>query len=64
MAESEDVGISLGLAFASALGDRKDITRFGSAFAPLDESLSRVVVDLSRCQIVLLLILLPSHPAI
>lgn len=64
MAESEDVGISLGLAFASALGDRKDITRFGSAFAPLDESLSRVVVDLSRCHIVLLLILLPSHPAI
>ncbi len=46
---SEDVGISLGLAFATALGDRKDITRFGSAYAPLDESLARVVVDLSRC---------------
>jgi imidazoleglycerol phosphate dehydratase HisB len=45
---SEDVGISLGLAFATALGDRKDITRFGSAYAPLDESLARVVVDLSR----------------
>ncbi len=38
----------MGLAFASALGDRKDITRFGSAYAPLDESLARAVVDLSR----------------
>ena len=45
---AEDVGISLGLAFATALGDRKDITRFGSAYAPLDESLARAVVDLSR----------------
>lgn len=47
-ASAEDVGISLGLAFATALGDRKDITRFGSAYAPLDESLARAVVDLSR----------------
>jgi imidazoleglycerol-phosphate dehydratase len=45
---AEDVGISLGLAFSTALGDRKDITRFGSAYAPLDESLTRAVVDLSR----------------
>ncbi len=43
----EDVGISLGQALAQALGDKRGITRFGSAYAPLDEALSRAVVDLS-----------------
>ena len=43
----EDVGISLGEAFNNALGDKKGIFRFGSAYAPLDEALSRVVVDFS-----------------
>jgi imidazoleglycerol-phosphate dehydratase len=43
----EDCAIVLGRAFDTALGDREGITRFGSAYAPLDESLSRVVVDLS-----------------
>ncbi|MBF0139218.1 MAG: imidazoleglycerol-phosphate dehydratase HisB [Magnetococcales bacterium] len=44
----EDVGIALGQAFHQALGDRRGINRFGVAYAPLDESLSRVVVDLSN----------------
>ncbi|MBF0109331.1 MAG: imidazoleglycerol-phosphate dehydratase HisB [Magnetococcales bacterium] len=44
----EDVGIALGQAFREALGDRRGIVRFGSAHVPLDESLSRVVVDLSN----------------
>jgi imidazoleglycerol-phosphate dehydratase len=43
----EDVGIVLGQAFKAALGDKKGIKRFGSAFAPMDESLARVCVDLS-----------------
>lgn len=43
----EDVGIVLGQAFAKALGDRRGITRYGHALCPLDEALSRVVVDLS-----------------
>ncbi len=43
----EDCGIALGRALDRALGDRSGITRFGSAYAPLDESLSRAVVDLS-----------------
>ena len=43
----EDIGIILGEAFNTALGDKKGIRRFGSAYAPLDESLSRVVVDFS-----------------
>jgi len=43
----EDTGIALGQAVARALGDKKGIARFGHAFAPLDEALSRVVVDLS-----------------
>ena len=43
----EDTGISLGKAFISALGDKKDITRYGFAYAPLDEALSRAVVDIS-----------------
>ena len=43
----EDVGLCLGDAFREALGDRRGITRFGEAHAPLDESLARVVVDLS-----------------
>ena len=43
----EDCAIVLGQALDEALGDRAGITRFGSAYAPLDESLSRVVVDLS-----------------
>ena len=43
----EDVGISLGQAFTKALGDKKGIRRYGHAYVPLDEALSRVVVDLS-----------------
>ena len=43
----EDVGITLGQAFAKALGDKKGIRRFGHAYVPLDEALSRVVVDFS-----------------
>lgn len=44
----EDAGIVLGQTFAKALGDRAGIVRFGSAYAPLDESLARVVVDLGK----------------
>ena len=43
----EDTGITLGQAVASALGDKKGLVRFGHAYAPLDEALSRVVIDLS-----------------
>lgn len=43
----EDVGLCLGDALRQALGDRRGIVRFGEAHAPLDESLARVVVDLS-----------------
>ncbi|MCH4248098.1 MULTISPECIES: imidazoleglycerol-phosphate dehydratase HisB [Acinetobacter] len=43
----EDCGITLGQAFAQALGDKKGIRRYGHFYAPLDESLSRVVVDIS-----------------
>ena len=43
----EDIGISLGQAFAQALGDKKGLYRYGHAYVPLDESLSRVVVDFS-----------------
>jgi imidazoleglycerol-phosphate dehydratase len=45
---TEDAGIVFGQALSKALGDRAGIVRFGSAYAPLDEALSRVVVDLSR----------------
>ena len=43
----EDVGIALGQAVAKAVGDKKGITRYGHAYVPLDEALSRVVVDFS-----------------
>jgi len=43
----EDVGITLGQALAQALGDKRGIRRYGHAYVPLDEALSRVVVDLS-----------------
>jgi imidazoleglycerol-phosphate dehydratase len=43
----EDVGITLGQALAKAVGDKKGIRRFGHAYCPLDEALSRVVVDFS-----------------
>ena len=43
----EDVGITLGQAFAMAVGDKKGIRRYGHAYVPLDEALSRVVVDFS-----------------
>lgn len=43
----EDIGITLGQAFAQALGDKKGIVRYGHAYIPLDEALSRVVIDLS-----------------
>ena len=44
---AEDVGIAVGEAFDKALGDRKGIRRWGSALCPLDEALSRAVVDIS-----------------
>ena len=44
----EDAGIVLGQVLAKALGDRKGIARFAAAYAPLDESLARVVVDLGK----------------
>jgi len=43
----EDVGITLGQAFAKAVGDKKGMTRYGHAYVPLDEALSRVVIDFS-----------------
>jgi len=43
----EDIGITLGQAFAQAAGDKKGLTRYGHAYVPLDEALSRVVLDLS-----------------
>ncbi|MBS1208994.1 MAG: imidazoleglycerol-phosphate dehydratase family protein [Proteobacteria bacterium] len=43
----EDVGITFGQAFAKAVGDKKGLRRYGHAYVPLDEALSRVVVDLS-----------------
>lgn len=43
----EDIGITLGQAIAQAVGDKKGITRYGHAYVPLDETLSRVVVDFS-----------------
>ena len=43
----EDVGITLGQAVAQAVGDKKGLTRYGHAYVPLDEALSRVVVDFS-----------------
>ena len=43
----EDLGITLGQAFARAVGDKKGIRRYGHAYVPLDEALSRVVLDLS-----------------
>jgi len=43
----EDVGITLGMAVAKAIGDKKGIRRYGHAYVPLDEALSRVVLDFS-----------------
>jgi imidazoleglycerol-phosphate dehydratase len=43
----EDTGITLGMAVAQAVGDKKGLTRYGHAYVPLDEALSRVVVDFS-----------------
>ena len=43
----EDVGITFGQAFFDAVGDKKGLTRYGHAYVPLDEALSRVVIDLS-----------------
>ena len=42
-----DIGITLGQAFAKAIGDKKGVRRYGHAYVPLDEALSRVVLDLS-----------------
>ena len=44
---TEDIGIAIGQALAKALGDKKGLRRYGHAYVPLDEALSRVVVDLS-----------------
>ncbi len=44
---SEDIGITLGQALARAVGDKQGLTRYGHAYVPLDEALSRAVVDLS-----------------
>ena len=43
----EDIGITLGQAFAQAVGDKRGIRRYGHAYVPLDEALSRVVIDFS-----------------
>lgn len=43
----EDIGITLGQAFAQAVGDKKGIRRYGHAYVPLDEALARVVIDFS-----------------
>ena len=43
----EDIGITLGQAFAQAVGDKRGLRRYGHAYVPLDEALSRVVLDLS-----------------
>ena len=43
----EDLGITLGMAVAKAIGDKKGLTRYGHAYVPLDESLSRIVLDFS-----------------
>jgi imidazoleglycerol-phosphate dehydratase len=43
----EDIGITLGQAFKAAAGDKKGVVRYGHAYVPLDEALSRVVIDLS-----------------
>lgn len=43
----EDIGITLGQALAKAWGDKKGLTRYGHSYVPLDEALSRVVIDLS-----------------
>jgi imidazoleglycerol-phosphate dehydratase len=43
----EDIGITLGQAFAKAVGDKRGIRRYGHAYVPLDEALSRVVIDFS-----------------
>jgi len=43
----EDLGITLGMAIDQAVGDKKGLTRYGSAYVPLDEALSRVVLDFS-----------------
>jgi imidazoleglycerol-phosphate dehydratase len=43
----EDIGICLGQAFAKAIGHKQGVTRYGHAYVPLDEALSRVVIDLS-----------------
>lgn len=44
---TEDIGITLGQAFSQAVGDKKGIRRYGHAYVPLDEALSRVVIDFS-----------------
>lgn len=44
---TEDIGITLGQAFAQAIGDKKGVRRYGHAYVPLDEALSRVVIDFS-----------------
>ena len=43
----EDIGITLGQAFQQAIGDKKGLRRYGHAYVPLDEALSRVVLDIS-----------------
>ena len=43
----EDIGITLGMAFDKAVGDKKGLVRYGHSYVPLDEALSRVVIDLS-----------------
>src|SRR3982751_4443027 len=43
----EDVGITFGQAFSQAIGDKKGVRRYGHAYVPLDEALSRVVIDFS-----------------
>jgi imidazoleglycerol-phosphate dehydratase len=58
----EDVGIVLGQAMIQALGDRKGIVRYGSAYVPMDESLARAVVDISNRPI--LIVTGPRRPGV
>ncbi|MFX7090832.1 imidazoleglycerol-phosphate dehydratase, partial [Acinetobacter baumannii] len=44
---TEDCGIAIGQAIAQALGDKRGITRYGTAYAPMDEALARVALDIS-----------------
>lgn len=60
----EDVGIVIGQAFAQAVGDRKGIQRFASAFVPMDEALARVALDISGRGFLAFDGAIPENPAL